>query len=241
MSALTKFTQSSAIARHTNTRRAESTEAWAWNGPVYDYFDDLPGTGTRNPENIADVAIELRGLRRQGAYFLQERIGFAATPTTVEITTAERTVVQREGTFKPSSGGWSAQKSKLPVQGAASVRKAHVPAGELNTSADVTSAATGLKPARSRASAHEAMSVLPDSVSRSLLSAIPQPTAFIGQVVRLSGGLLSKPQQKITVLRADSRKAIVLIAERVDWHEAPWSVTECSFVLGARGGRELSR
>lgn len=180
---------------------------------------------------LAEAVVALHGAARKTENtFEQRRDAFRAYDDRVVVARITRPLSAVQGkSFLAPSGPWSVAATRLVVAtGTRAVRKAGtVSPGRLV--APPTGAGTGRAPRREHAAAIEAEAYLPMVVRSGLQAAVPKAALHTGSLL-----LWTTPagrRQRVEILRADARTAVVLRAERQDRPDADWATTQWSFRL----------
>lgn len=186
---------------------------------------------------IASSVRQLEKARKSAGRVVQRRIGWRATPDRVIITIAERELGKNpNGTFSPV-GPWlvEVRRTFKEASGKASKRTGVVPADSKQISNDSTGDgnATRLEqtvmekfPDGSRA-----LGALPAAVRSSAIARVPSPERFEGQLLEFADGATGSPTSwKVTVLRMDVQRAVVISATREVTANA-WAVSQAIYNL----------
>lgn len=186
---------------------------------------------------IASSVRQLEKARKSAGRVVQRRIGWRATPDRVIITIAERELGKNpNGTFSPV-GPWlvEVRRTFKEASGKASKRTGVVPADSKQISNDSTGDgnATRLEqtvmekfPDSSRA-----LGALPAAVRSSAIARVPSPERFEGQLLEFADGATGSPTSwKVTVLRMDVQRAVVISATREVTANA-WAVSQATYNL----------
>lgn len=220
MSALAGYTGGNAGVDRPNTDQAgaASTAATSFGGTVMDWpdlpaesqqFDDGTGTFVTGLLSVGSgYARKINGLPHQ------EMNGFHAYQDRLVLVTAVRPLVkQPNGTMKPA-GPWIHHEGHVlrPAQPPVRTRGSVPPGNPAQAKAEA--AAGGAKvPAPQRRGA-DTYTYLPAPVRNTATKAVPTPSVFLGQLLQWSGDNDLPTRHRISVLRMDEHRAVVILAER---------------------------
>lgn len=196
--------------------------------------DDLPEAFRRVAPDagvLAESVVALHGAaRKTETTFEQRRDAFRAYEDRVLVARITRPLSAVQGkNFLSPAGPWSVAATRLVVAtGTRAVRKVGIVSpGRLV--APPTGAGTGRAPRREHAAAIEAEAYLPMVVRSGLNGAVPKAALYTGSLL-----LWTTPagrRQRVEILRADARTAVVVRADRPDRPDADWSVTQWQYTL----------
>ena len=239
MSGLAKFIPRHALvtpSASVSAPSSQTTEGIEWKGGTLS-FDELPAEARRLAPDagvLAETVIAVSGIRTTGGVARQTRIAFRSYATHVIVLTVARTLVKRPDGRYAGNGPWLVSEHTVLKTASGSPAKrssSSVKPGRLTDGAD-GGTATGASVSRELESGGTAEVYLPEEIRRSLAKTVPRPTTtHCGQLLRWAAGPRTPAEQTVTLLRADGRSAVVVLASRPDDASAPWAITRWVYDL----------
>ncbi|MGC2942427.1 MULTISPECIES: hypothetical protein [unclassified Brevibacterium] len=187
-------------------------------------------------DEIASCVNQLDKPRNSSGRVVQRRIGWRATPDRIIITVAERELRKNPtGTYSPA-GPWliELRRTFKEVSGKAAKRTGSVTAdsNRVTSSGNDGESTSGTERTVSEKfpDASRALGALPAAVRSSAIARVPAPSQFEGELLEYSDSTGRSTSWKVTVLRMDSQRAVVVTGSK-EANSNTWSVMQASYNL----------